>query len=272
DFSDTDGSDAESLNLDFAPYSSLFSREHIATKDSIRKRANRRRDSLESNDRSYSYESSDSVGTEQETSIDTYFTSSIEQYLEKLRHQLAAPPVEYAEDNIDDATDDIDRKELDYTSEAEDEQVKDSSGDESENACSEGSNEWTGSFENMPPERRVFIEEIYASDTCSQESELFSEEESVSSVCSSESVVIVEPWQQHDMPMFVGQVEQKAHMTYAQDYSDGDFSEEEPVQDPFISGHRFGQEAFSDFSPNFINSMNQQSRHPNDYHPASLPP
>ncbi|KAJ2855384.1 hypothetical protein FB639_006235, partial [Coemansia asiatica] len=124
----------------------------------------------------------------------------------------------------------------------------------------------------MPPERRVFIEEIYASDTCSQESELFSEEESVSSVCSSESVVIVEPWQQHDMPMFVGQVEQKAHMTYAQDYSDGDFSEEEPVQDPFISGHRFGQEAFSDFSPNFINSMNQQSRHPNDYHPASLPP
>ncbi|KAJ2595586.1 hypothetical protein GGF39_003770 [Coemansia sp. RSA 1721] len=302
DLSDTEDSDVESMDLDFASYSSILSRQHIGVNNGVRKRANRRRDSLDSNNLGYSYESSDSVGTEQETSIDTYFTSSIEHYLEKLRHQLAAQPAEYAE-------------EIQNNSEDGREEISNSSADESDDMVSKYSSglsrqssntpthhaqqdksmlnpyaipssprtmspfnprDGKRSFENMPPENRLPAEEIYVSETCSQESEPFSEEESVSSVCSSESVVVVEPLLQHETPMF-GLIEPTAQITYIE-YSDdgdgdGDGSEEEPVQDPFISELVSGQEAFSDFSPGFLHSLDHsQTRHPQTYHPASLPP
>ncbi|KAJ1799252.1 hypothetical protein LPJ75_006694, partial [Coemansia sp. RSA 2598] len=223
DLSDSDDSDAESLGLDFAPYSSLLSNGQIAAKGSMRRRANRRRGSSESNDLGYSYESSDSVGTEQETPIDTYFTSSIEQYLEKLRHQLAAPPTEHAHDIVDDA----DRQEMGDGSEDESEDMSDGNADSSESMSIQDSDGWSDqgsnrganvfghghrgastinpyaipssprtmspiipsgaamSFENMPPEGGACIEDIYASETCSQEPGFSSEEESVGSVCSS---------------------------------------------------------------------------------------
>ncbi|KAI8320467.1 hypothetical protein GQ54DRAFT_212955 [Martensiomyces pterosporus] len=72
----------EPLDLDFAPW--RHSHEQIQSK---RKTPGRDSDGISA----LNYDSSDSLGTDQDTSIDMYFASTIEQYMEKLRNGIPAP-------------------------------------------------------------------------------------------------------------------------------------------------------------------------------------
>ncbi|KAJ2783753.1 hypothetical protein GGI15_002475, partial [Coemansia interrupta] len=91
DSADDRDSDSESesseLDLNFAPYARMLNQRQRG----MQQRPDNMYTGSEDESSALNYESSDSVGTDHESPIDVYFTSSIEQYLEKLRHQLLAP-------------------------------------------------------------------------------------------------------------------------------------------------------------------------------------
>ncbi|KAJ2818856.1 hypothetical protein GGI24_004969, partial [Coemansia furcata] len=82
----TKSSDSDSLDLGFGTYDDIRSHEQRAKQRVVRRRHDSERSAV-------GYESSDSLATDLDTPIDVYFTSSIEQYLDKLRQQIAAPTV-----------------------------------------------------------------------------------------------------------------------------------------------------------------------------------
>ncbi|KAJ1664596.1 hypothetical protein EV178_003924, partial [Coemansia sp. RSA 1646] len=92
ELSQVSDNDTGSIDLDFASY--ITKHESTAANFTsfgpLWKR--RRKASSDEDEESIDYDSSDSLAADQETtSIDMYFTNSIEHYLEKLRQQLSAP-------------------------------------------------------------------------------------------------------------------------------------------------------------------------------------
>ncbi|KAJ2427447.1 hypothetical protein GGF41_001686 [Coemansia sp. RSA 2531] len=83
----SEASDSDSLDLEFDAPDATRSRQ----RRSRQRRVVNRRYGEENG--AVGYESSDSLATDLDTPIDVYFTSSVEQYLDKLRQQVATPKV-----------------------------------------------------------------------------------------------------------------------------------------------------------------------------------
>ncbi|KAJ2055407.1 hypothetical protein GGI17_006658, partial [Coemansia sp. S146] len=83
----TEASDSDSLDLEFSTHDAIHSHEQRPRQRRVMHRPYGGEGSA------VGYESSDSLATDLDTPIDVYFTSSVEQYLDKLRQQVATPTV-----------------------------------------------------------------------------------------------------------------------------------------------------------------------------------
>ncbi|KAJ2728228.1 hypothetical protein IW152_006031, partial [Coemansia sp. BCRC 34962] len=78
----TESSESESLDLEFDTPDTTRSREHRPGQRTAHRRYGSKHNSA-------GYESEDSLATDLDTPIDVYFSSSVEQYLDRLRQQIA---------------------------------------------------------------------------------------------------------------------------------------------------------------------------------------
>ncbi|KAJ1889783.1 hypothetical protein LPJ66_007846, partial [Kickxella alabastrina] len=280
-----------SLDLDFAPYASAPRGVRHGSQENSPRQHNRTSSRDEDKGPALNYDSSESLATDQETPIDSYFTNSIEHYLDKLRQQLSAPIAvtsEGAEEHEESHSDGS--QESDFVDSSHGDVLSGVwSHNRVNNAYAILSSPHTMSPRspgrcrslsgNSPYNAQSDIDEFVVSETCSQQSGIDSEEESESSIGSFESVVELESQHFYDMDLDLDLHTPPGALTIYEDefpnepcayeVDDGDYSEEEETDEAYVYNRGTFCKPSLDASHRF-SSVSQQYMPANLRQPTSL--